>query len=107
MLINVCACKWSRVHPRCLESLQKTTPTCGVCKEPFTHSTEMRSLTALLWEQCVVPPSKDSLLLLLLRLGLLLTRTAPDRVSRPQETLRILRPGLWRRALPSDGLLRL
>jgi len=51
MLVNVCACKWSRVHPRCLESLQRVNLTCGVCKEVFTHSTEMRSFTALLWEQ--------------------------------------------------------
>lgn len=51
MLVNVCACKWSRVHVHCLESLQKVNDKCGVCKEVFNHATEKKSLTAQMWEQ--------------------------------------------------------
>ena len=33
MLVNVCACRWSRVHEACLVKLLKQSNTCGVCKQ--------------------------------------------------------------------------
>jgi len=39
MLMNVCDCKWLRVHPNCLESLMLThqTSRCAVCTKPLQY----------------------------------------------------------------------
>ena len=49
MLVNVCACRWSRVHETCLTNLLKHSTSCGVCKQEIAHDPRaMLSLTQLL-----------------------------------------------------------
>ena len=52
MLVNVCACRWSRVHIACLERMQKASKDglCGVCKTPWTHTLDATAST-LLWKR--------------------------------------------------------
>ena len=39
MLVNVCSCKWLRVHEECLRGvLRSRGTTCGVCQCEFAHS---------------------------------------------------------------------
>jgi len=49
MLVNVCPCRWSRVHETCLTNLLKHSTSCGVCKQEIAHDPRaMLSLTQLL-----------------------------------------------------------
>ena len=52
MLVNVCACRWSRVHAACLERLllNSTDGNCGVCKKRIQHEPPASPL-ALMWKQ--------------------------------------------------------
>ena len=54
MLVNVCACRWARIHTACLERLQRSAfggGQCGVCKQPFaqalTHAVDSFRATPL------------------------------------------------------------
>ena len=50
MLVNVCSCKWSRVHASCLDEMLRASDkfTCGVCKDEISHEPSL-STTARLW----------------------------------------------------------
>lgn len=37
MLVNVCQCRWVRVHTACLDKLMQHDTTCRVCTTPFRH----------------------------------------------------------------------
>ena len=43
MLVNVCACRWSRAHAKCLEKWMESRPdsNCSVCKQPITHKRDV------------------------------------------------------------------
>jgi hypothetical protein len=50
MLVNTCACKWSKIHPTCLDRLLATgRRDCSVCRFPIAHK-PMRTLVEQLWE---------------------------------------------------------
>ena len=55
MLVNVCACRWSRAHESCLAKMVESGgTTCGVCKQEISH--DKKALLTLTQQLCQTYP---------------------------------------------------
>ena len=77
MLINTCACRWSRIHPGCLDRvLESSSPECSVCKTRINHKSPEKKLTLVeqVWKANFIAATVFTIgTVLLLCFGLFLT----------------------------------
>ena len=76
MLVNTCACRWSRIHQACLERMLETgNQDCGVCKTRIKHKRSVKqTLIEQVWKANLIATTFFTVgTVLLLCFGLFLT----------------------------------